>query len=73
MGDPEPSELVWRKSMRSDDSNCVEVATVGAKVLVRHSKHQSGAILTFSRSAWEAFLVDIRRGEFGQDQQSASD
>ena len=61
---PERSHILWRKSAASGFNDCVEVAFVGAEVLMRHSQHPSGTVLSFSQSEWEAFLVGVRSGEF---------
>jgi hypothetical protein len=59
------SQAVWRKSKHSAIDACVEVAFVGGThVAVRHSKDQSGPLLTFSRAEWEAFVGGVREGEF---------
>lgn len=49
---------VWRKSSYSDatgNSECVEVSFTDA-VHVRDSKNVAGATLSFSASAWHAFV-----------------
>jgi hypothetical protein len=58
------SSLNWQTSRASAGSNCVEVARVGAEVLVRDSKDKSGPVLTFSAAEWSAFVVGARSGEF---------
>ena len=56
------STLEWFKSSYSgnDDSDCVEIAISPAApdptVLIRDSKHQSGAHLDFTGTSWTAFL-----------------
>jgi len=52
-------EVNWRKSSRSASGaggNCVEVAFVASKVGVRDSKNTSGPTLSFSGTAWRAFV-----------------
>jgi hypothetical protein len=45
--------------------NCVEVAPLfdGGRA-VRDSKDQSGPVLYFPRTAWAAFVSDVRGGTF---------
>jgi hypothetical protein len=54
---------VWRKSSYSDNAgNCVEVGgglTDG--VAVRDSKNRGGPALSFTQSAWSAFIAQLRR------------
>ena len=52
----------WRKSSRSGDSDCVEVAIDRRKVAVRDSKHADGPALVFSPADWAAFLTLLVRG-----------
>ena len=50
---------VWRKSTRSggNGGNCVEVAdNLAGLVAVRDSKDPAGPTLTFSPTAWTAFV-----------------
>jgi Domain of unknown function (DUF397) len=52
-------EVNWRKSSRSGGgggSACIEVAFVASKVGVRDSKNVSGPALSFSGTAWRAFV-----------------
>ncbi|KOV24263.1 regulator [Streptomyces sp. XY152] len=50
----------WRKSSHSgDSSNCVEIATTPAAVLVRDSKDTSGPRLGLSPTTWAAFLAHL--------------
>ncbi|MDG9675001.1 DUF397 domain-containing protein [Micromonospora sp. DH14] len=49
---------VWRKSIRSgSEGNCVEVAGFAETVGVRDSKDRRGPVLTFTTSAWTAFVA----------------
>jgi hypothetical protein len=54
-------ESNWRKSSYSGDNGgaCVEVASAEA-VLVRDTTDRSGPVVTFTVSAWQAFLTTIR-------------
>ncbi|MFE2278343.1 DUF397 domain-containing protein [Streptomyces sp. NPDC059454] len=56
------SDHAWRKSSYSPDaSNCVEVATTPATVLVRDSKDASGSRLDLSPTTWAVFLTHITK------------
>ncbi|MEU8220680.1 DUF397 domain-containing protein [Micromonospora taraxaci] len=49
---------VWRTSTRSGgEGNCVEVAGFADSVGVRDSKDRQGPVLTFTPSAWTAFVT----------------
>jgi hypothetical protein len=58
------SRATWRKSVRSGNNGCVEVAFVEDHVGVRDSKDRQGAILTFTPTEWTAFITGVRDGEF---------
>lgn len=55
----------WRKSSRSQTSNCVEVAPLGdqyAPVALRDSKDRGGPVLIVERQHWHAFLAEMIGG-----------
>lgn len=54
----------WRKSSRSDDGNCVEVAFADDAVLTRDSKDPDGMVLQFAPRQWQSFVTDICNGGF---------
>jgi hypothetical protein len=54
----------WRKSTRSGNNGCVEVAFVEDRVAVRDSKDRTGPVLVFTAHEWEAFVGGVRTGEF---------
>jgi hypothetical protein len=58
------SRAMWRKSSRSGNNGCVEVAFVEDKVAVRDSKDRGGPVLVFDLSEWEAFIGGARNGDF---------
>ncbi|HWS31683.1 MAG TPA: DUF397 domain-containing protein [Actinoplanes sp.] len=60
-----PEEPHWRRSGRCSTGACVEVARVAEQVLIRDSKVPGGAILTFTREEWIAFVAGVRDGDFG--------
>lgn len=58
----------WFKSSRSQGSSgCVEARLGGDSAQVRDSKDRSGPVLTFSASAWMAFLDDVKEGRYDLD------
>jgi hypothetical protein len=58
------SRAEWRKSSRSGNNGCVEVAFVDGRVAVRDSKHRGGPVLIFDPHEWDAFVAATRNGEF---------
>ena len=60
----DPSRMAWRKSTRSVEDNCVEVAFIDGLVGVRDSKDRNGPVLLFTAAEWEAFTSGVRDGEF---------
>lgn len=62
MADRDPTKTVWRKSVRSAQGNCVEVAVNRADVLVRDSKDPGGPVLSICRECWPSFLRFVQLG-----------
>lgn len=58
------SELVWRKSIRSERYNCVEVAVTSEFAAVRDSKDRAGGHFAVSRSQWGSFLSALRADRY---------
>jgi hypothetical protein len=58
------SRAAWRKSRRSNENGCVEVAFVENRIAVRDSKDRRGPVLVFTPIEWEAFVGGVRDGEF---------
>jgi hypothetical protein len=60
----EPSGLRWIKSSASSSSGeeCVELASAGDVVLVRHSRNRSGARLLIPAHSWAAFVARAAAG-----------
>jgi hypothetical protein len=53
--------LRWRKSRRSAQGNCVEVAWHDGRVLVRDTQDHIGPVLRFSLAAWRRFAGQVKR------------
>lgn len=56
--------LNWKTSTRSNEGNCVEVATPPPVVMVRDSKDRQGPALAFSTAQWIDFVQGIKSGKF---------
>ena len=52
-------QLIWRKSSRSGGGNCVEVAALPDRVMVRDSKDPEGPRLAVSPAEWRSFLRSL--------------
>jgi Domain of unknown function (DUF397) len=61
-----PDGVQWRRSSRCNGGSCVEVSADGGKVRVRNSTDPAGAVLEIGRAGWQAFLVELREGHFGE-------
>jgi hypothetical protein len=60
----ESADYVWRKSTASQpNGDCLEVGLDGSAIRVRDSQNRSGAVLSFKRADWQAFVVEARTGE----------
>jgi hypothetical protein len=55
-------ELTWRKSSRSgpNGGDCVEVAELPDRVMMRDSKDPAGPTLAVTRTQWRAFIDSLR-------------
>jgi Domain of unknown function (DUF397) len=60
MADVDLSSLAWRKSLASDETNCVEIAAACGLVMIRDSKNTEGGALAFSPSSWVDFVKRVR-------------
>jgi hypothetical protein len=58
----------WVKASRSggDGGDYLEVRWCDGTVQVRDSKDPDGPVLTFSPTAWEAFVNGVAQGEFNR-------
>jgi hypothetical protein len=55
----EPAVLMWHKSNSCIQSECIEVAGRGNRILIRDSADSSGPILEFQHQEWCAFIRRI--------------
>lgn len=58
----ERSPRQWHEACH--DSQCVEIAREGDRVVMRDSKDPTGPVLTFSRESWGRFIQGAKDGEF---------
>lgn len=57
---PTSVPIVWRKSSRSQGAeNCLEVALIDDRTVVRDSKAPLAPSLTFRSMSWAAFLAVV--------------
>jgi hypothetical protein len=57
-------DVVWTKSSRSSNGNCVEVARLGdGRIGVRDSKNRDGAVLLFTPRDWRDFIGGLKAGK----------
>lgn len=54
----------WIRPARCSFGDCVEVAFDGINIHIRDSKHPHGAVLTFTKTEFTAFIAGAKRGEF---------
>lgn len=60
-----PENIQWRKALRSlGNGNCVEVAPLATKILVRDSQDPDGLTIGYPSQTWESFVSRARSGVF---------
>lgn len=50
----------WKKSTKSLNGNCVEVALRDGRVLIRDSKNRDGGHIAVSSVDWQKFTASIK-------------
>ena len=58
------ANVLWTRSSRCADRNCVEIAVVDGTVAMRDSKNVDQPSLTFSRGEWTSFLAGLAAGDY---------
>jgi len=64
--DDDPAGLRWRKSSVCWDSQCVTVAALGGRVLVRDTSDAGKTTLAINQRDWAVFMARIRDSMKGQ-------
>lgn len=59
----EETTTEWQRSSYCGDNACIEVATLGAQVLMRDSKNPQQPHLSFSSDDWNTFLDRVASGQ----------
>lgn len=55
----------WRKASHSiGNGACVEVGSVGSRVLVRDSVNPTGPAIPYAPEAWQGFIDSAKLGRF---------
>ncbi|MDA4890829.1 DUF397 domain-containing protein [Streptomyces sp. MS2A] len=63
--------LTWHKSTHSPDgSNCLEIATTPATILVRDSKNPNGPRIALRPAAWTRFAAHAASDAHGRSRGS---
>ena len=52
--------LQWRRSLACEAGECLEVAAVDGRVLVRDSGNRMDQILAFSVFGWQSFVARVK-------------
>lgn len=53
-----------KSSLSMGNGNCVEVAQVSGRYVMRDSKDQAGPTLQFAPDEWNAFIGGVLKGDF---------
>jgi hypothetical protein len=56
--------VTWRKSLRSNDTACVEFAVSPGMAAVRDSRRPEGGHVVTTRPEWASFLMAVKAGNF---------
>jgi hypothetical protein len=62
--EPSLSDIPWRTAVKSSGGDCVQVARRDGVIMVTHSKHPGGPVLSYTLREFDAFLDGAKKGEF---------
>ncbi|MEP7022708.1 MAG: DUF397 domain-containing protein [Actinomycetota bacterium] len=57
-------DLPWRKSRYCNGGSCVRVAPFQGSIFMGDTKSPGGPVLPFAKSEWNAFIGQVKRGDF---------
>ena len=57
-------DLTWRSSSICNNANCVEIAMLPGRILLRDGKNPAGPVLSFDATEWTHFLNSAKLGCF---------
>jgi Domain of unknown function (DUF397) len=57
-------DIPGRTAVKSSGGSCVQVARRDGVILITHSKHPSGPVLSYTLQEFDAFLDGAKNGEF---------
>ena len=58
------TDIPWRIAAKSGGGNCVQVTRRDGMIMISHSKHPDGPILSYTLQEFDAFLDGAKKGEF---------
>lgn len=58
------TDTPWRTAVKSGGENCIQVARRDSVIMIAHSKHPRGPILSYTLQEFDAFLDGAKKGEF---------
>jgi hypothetical protein len=65
MRESEPNTLNWRTARRSaTNGECVEVAAVPERIVVRDSKFPEGVVLRYDVLDWRKFIKKAKKADY---------
>jgi 20S proteasome alpha/beta subunit len=62
--EPSLSDIPARTAVKSSGGSCVQVERRDGLIMITHSKHPSGPVLSYTLKEFDAFLDGAKKGEF---------